>query len=115
MLYTTDGPFGYAWSKDGLHWTKHKSPVITGFYGGDPYLAKINGRYYAWHSRAHEGHLRIYCSQSADMVHWTCREDRPQIGYSQPWERGIGRSEVRWDRHVSDAELLEHGGNVRMY
>ena len=105
MLYSTDGPMGYAWSPDGLHWTKHKDPVITGFYGGDPYLAKIGGRYYAWHSRAYEGDMRIYCSQSADMVHWQCPEDRPQIGYTQPWERGIGRSEVRWDRHLSDAEF----------
>jgi len=115
MLYTTDGPFGYAWSQDGLHWTKHKDPVITGFYGGDPYLAKIGRRYYAWHSREHQGHLRIYCSQSTDMVHWECPDSRPQIGYTQPWERGIGRSEIRWDRHLSDAELLEHGGKVWMY
>ena len=64
---------------------------------------------------AHEGHLRIYCSQSTDMIRWECPDDRPQIGYTQPWERGIGRSEVRWDRHLSDAELLEHGGKVLMY
>ena len=51
MLYTTDGPFGFAWSRDGVHWTKHPEPVIQGFYGGDPYLAKIAGTYYAWCSR----------------------------------------------------------------
>jgi hypothetical protein len=49
------------------------------------------------------------------MVRWECPEGRPQIGYTQPWERGIGRSEVRWDRHLSDAELLGHGGKVLMY
>jgi predicted GH43/DUF377 family glycosyl hydrolase len=116
MLYTTtDGPFGYAWSQDGLRWTKHRDPVLTGFYGGDPCLQKIGRRYYAWHSRAHGGHLRIYCSRSTDMIHWECPDARPQIGYTQPWERGIGRSEVLWDRHLSDAELLEHRGKVLMY
>jgi len=115
MLYTTDGPFGYAHSRDGLNWTKHKEPVIQGFYGGDPYLTKIGETFYAWHSREHKGHLRIYCAASPDMIRWRQVGDHPQIGYSQPWERGIGRSEVWWDRHLADAELLEHNGKVLMY
>jgi len=115
MLYTTDGPWGYAFSKDGLHWTKHKDPVVTGFYGGDPYLKKIGDAYYAWHSKAHDGHLRIYCRRSPDMVRWKEIGGGPQLGYTQPWERGIGRAEVHWDRHLADAELLEHGGRVIMY
>ena len=116
MLYTTDGPFGYAYSRDGLHWTKYEgNPVIQGFYGGDPGLVKIEGRYYAWHSRAEKGHLRIYCSWSPDMIHWNGIYNDPQIGYTQPWERGIGRPEVHWDRHLTDAELVEHDGKARMY
>ena len=115
MLYTTDGPWGYAHSQDGLHWTKHKDPVVTGFYGGDPYLKKIGENYYAWHSRAHKGHLRIYCRSSPDMIHWKETYNDPQLGYTQPWEWGIGRSEVHWDRHLADAELLEHDGKVLMY
>ena len=115
MLYTTDGPFGYAHSPDGLHWTKHKQPVIQGFYGGDPYLGKIGDKYYAWHSRLDKGHLRIYCTVSPDMIHWQQVGGGPQIGYSQPWERGIGRPEVHWDRHLADAELLEHDGKVLLY
>jgi predicted GH43/DUF377 family glycosyl hydrolase len=115
MLYTTDGPFGYARSRDGVHWTKHTQPVIQGFYGGDPYLAKIAGTYHTWCSRAHRGHLRIYCLTSPDMIHWHGVEHRPQLGYSQPWERGIGRPEVSWDRHLADADLVEHRGQVFMY
>ncbi len=115
MLYTTDGPWGYAHSADGLHWTKHKDPVVTGFYGGDPFLKKIGENYYAWHSRAHQGHLRIYSRSSPDMIHWKETYNDPQLGYTQPWERGIGRSEVHWDRHLADAELLEHDGRVIMY
>ena len=70
MLYTTDGPFGYAWSPDGLHWTKHQGPGDLGLLRRRSLPAKIGRRYYAWHSREHQGHLRIYCSQSADMVDW---------------------------------------------
>ena len=117
MLYTTDeGPFGYAYSRDGLHWTKYEgNPVIQGFYGGDPGLVKIGDRYYAWHSRLEGGQLRIYCSWSPDMIHWKGIYNDPQIGSTQPWERGIGRPEVIFDRHLSDAELIEHDGKVRIY
>ena len=115
MLYTTDGPWGYAFSTDGLQWTKHEDPVVTGFYGGDPYLKKIGDNYYAWHSKHHDGHLLIYCRRSPDMVHWKEIAGGPQLGYTQPWERGIGRPEVHWDRHLADAELVEHDGKVIMY
>ena len=115
MLYTTNGPMGYARSTDGLTWIKHPDPVLSGFYGGDPYLTKIRGTFYTWHSQAHQGHLLIYCRKSNDMIHWKMVGTGPQLGYTQPWERGIGRSEVSWNRHLSDAELLEHGGRVWMY
>lgn len=115
MLYTTNGPMGYARSTDGLNWTKRPDPVLSGFYGGDPYLTKISGTFYQWHSQGYEGHLLIYCRQSTDMIHWKMVGNGPQLGYTQPWERGIGRSEVWWNRHVTDAELLEHDGRVWMY
>lgn len=116
MIYTTDGPFGYAYSSDGIHWTKYAgNPVITGFYGGDPCLKKIGNKYYIWYSREHKGHLRIYCSWSTDMIHWQEVYNNPQIGYTELWERGIGRPEVYWDRHLTDADLLEYNGKVFMY
>lgn len=116
MLYTTDGPFGYAYSSDGLHWTKYgDNPVITGFYGGDPCLRKIGNEYYTWYSREHNHHLRICCSLSTDMIHWTEVYNNPQIGYTELWERGVGRPEVHWDRHLTDADLCEHNGKVFMY
>ena len=49
------------------------------------------------------------------MIHWQMVGTGPQLDYTQPWERGIGRSEVWWNRHFSDAELLEHDGKVWMY
>jgi len=115
MLYTTDGPMGYAHSTDGLNWTKHAQPVITGFYGGDPYLAKIGDTFYVWHSQASDGELLIYGRKSCDMIHWEMIGNGPQLGYTQPWERGIGRPEVHWNEHLTDAELMEHDGRVWMY
>lgn len=115
MLYTTDGPFGYAHSDDGLNWIKHAQPVLTGFYGGDPYLIKIGDTFYAWHSQLHNGELLIYGRKSTDMIHWQMIGTGPQLGYTQPWERGIGRPEVHWNIHLTDAELIEHDGRVWMY
>jgi len=116
MIYTTeDGPFGYAYSSDGLHWTKKSTPVISGFYGGDPCLRKIGNKYYIWYSLFHKERARIHCSWSTDMIHWQKVYNNPQIGYTEPWERGIGRPEVRYDRHLTDADLCEHNGKVFMY
>ena len=118
MLYVaSSGKFGYAYSSDGLHWTKYKgNPVITGFYGGDPGMMKVGDKYYAWHSQACKGgHLRIHCRWSTDMIHWKEVYNNPQINYTQPFERGIGRDEVNWDRHLADAELMEHDGKVFLY
>jgi len=115
MLYTTDGPFGYAHSEDGLNWIKHTQPVLTGFYGGDPYVTKIGDTFYAWHSQMQNGELLIYGRKSTDMIHWQKIGTGPQLGYTQPWERGVGRPEVHWNIHLTDAELLEHDGRVWMY
>ena len=116
MLTTTDnGPMGYAYSDDGVHWTQYEgNPVITGFYGGDPCLKQIGGRYFIWYSHAHHG-LRICCSWSDDMIHWTPVYNNPQIGFTQPWERGLGRPDALWATHLTDAELVEHDGRVYMF
>ena len=74
MIYTgADAPpapqFGYAWSPDGLTWTKYEgNPVISGFYGGDPFMARIEDWYYLWHSEVMGGWLRIACRRSRDLV-----------------------------------------------
>ena len=49
------------------------------------------------------------------MIHWRGIHNDPQLGYTQPWERGVGRPEVHWDRHLADAELIEHDGRVLVY
>jgi len=124
MLYTgADAPpaplFGYAWSPDGITWTKHDdNPVIHGFYGGDPFLTKIGARYYAWHSECMDGSLRICCRWSADMIHWHPVYNNPQINYTQPWERGVpeeeGGTTAGHYGHLTDATLCEAQGKVCM-
>jgi len=111
--------FGYAWSADGISWTKHGSnPVITGFYGGDPFLAAIGGRYYAWHCQSLAGSLRICCHWSEDMIQWQPVCDGPQVNYTQPWERGIpeeeGGTTAGYYGHLTDATLCEANGKVLM-
>ena len=123
MLYTSDcgvgGKFGYAWSDDGLTWTKHAgNPVIGDLYGGDPFLAKIGDCFYTWHSEAMAGSLRIVCRRSRDMVNWELIGGRTQINYSQPWERGVppeqGGTVNSWYGHLTDATLCEADGRVFM-
>jgi hypothetical protein len=125
MLYQCEGGGGKSCAmgaatstNNGLTWTKEPNPVIGGsggFYGGDPALIKVGDTYYTWHSQGAGGDLRIYCQKSTDMVHWQYVGGGPQIGYTQPWERGIGRPEACWNKHLTDATLLERGGKVWMY
>ena len=121
MLYTSDcgigGNFGYAWSDDGLAWTKHEgNPVIRDLYGGDPFLIKIGDWFYIWHSEAMSGVLKIVCRRSRDMVGWEIVGGRIQINYTQPWERGISPEEGgtvnSWYGHITDATLCEADGRV---
>lgn len=124
MLYTgcdeaIDGYFGYAHSPDGVTWTKHDgNPVMTGFYGGDPFLVRIDERYYTWHSESMAGSLRIRCRWSEDMIHWYPMYNDPQINYTQPWERGVppeeGGTTAGYFGHLTDATLCEAHGKVFM-
>lgn len=126
MLYTGSGneqnplpEFGYAWSLDGVSWTKHEgNPVITGFYGGDPFMTRIGNRYYVWHCREMAGSLRICCHWSEDMIRWHPVYNDPQVNYTQPWERGVpeeeGGTANGWYGHLTDATLCEANGKVFM-
>ena len=111
--------FGYAWSLDGVTWTKYEgNPVIRGFYGGDPSLNKIGDRYYTWHSQSIAGSLRICCRWSEDMIHWHPIYNDPQINYTQPWEHGLppeeGGTTAGYFGHLTDATLCEAHGKVFM-
>jgi len=122
MLYTggddaIGGHFGYAYSADGLRWTRYEdNPVMRGFYGGDPFLVKIGDRYYTWHSQVLMDSLVICCQWSEDMIHWHQIYNDPQINYSQPWERGVpeeeGGTTAGYYGHLTDATLCEAEGRV---
>ncbi len=122
MVYTgADAPpapqFGYAWSSDGLTWTKHEgNPVISGFYGGDPFMARLGDWTYLWHSEAAGGSLRIACRRSQDLIHWERLSGHPDLNYTQPWERGVppeeGGTVSGWYGHLTDATLCEADGRV---
>jgi hypothetical protein len=122
MIYTgADAPpapqFGYAWSPDGLTWTKHEgNPVISGFYGGDPFMTRIGDWYYVWHSEAMGGSLRIACRRSRDLIHWERVSGHTDINYTEPWERGVapedGGTASGWYGHLTDATLCEADGRV---
>ena len=122
MIYhNQEGPsgFGYAFSTDGIHWTKYEgNPVIEEFYGGDPYLWRIGDKYFMWYSREHAGSLRICCSWSTNMIDWHPVYNNPQIGYTQPWEHWVapenGGSMNLWKVHITDAALVEIQGKVHM-
>ena len=49
------------------------------------------------------------------MIHWRGVYNNPSFGYTEPWERGAGRPEAHWDRHLTDADLCEYKGRVLMY
>lgn len=123
MIYTGgDDPmpnpeFGYAWSVDGVNWTKYDgNPVIRDLYGGDPFLVKIGEWYMMWHSEAMTGSLRIVCRRSRDLIHWERVGGHADVNYTQPWERGIapeeGGTTESWYGHLTDATLCEADGCV---
>jgi predicted GH43/DUF377 family glycosyl hydrolase len=121
MLYTADsgigGRFGYAWSEDGVTWTKHEgNPVLRDFYGGDPFLIKLGDWFYTWHSQSCGGGLRIVCRRSKDMVNWERVGGHPQINYTQLWERQVppekGGTALGYCGHITDATLCEANGRV---
>jgi len=118
MLYAAGrDSIGYAYSSDGVHWTKYSgNPVIGhGFICDDPFMKKIGDRYFMWYSHCHGDDGRTFCRWSEDMINWHPVYNDPQIGFSQPWERGWDRPEVHWDKLISDPELVEHNGKVLLY
>jgi hypothetical protein len=122
MIYTgADAPpapqFGYAWSPDGLAWTKYAgNPVLSGFYGGDPFLARSGDWYYLWHSEAAGGSLRLACRRSQDLIQWERVGGHFDLNYTQPWERGVppesGGTVSGWYGHLTDATLCAARGQV---
>ncbi|MFQ5569952.1 MAG: FlgD immunoglobulin-like domain containing protein [Rhodothermales bacterium] len=88
MWYWGDGPnisnIGYAWSTDGVNWTKVVGPGLDGsVYDrvmdggtalalGTPCVVKDGGTYHMWYSRVDQTlAFRIGYATSPDGMHWT--------------------------------------------
>ena len=117
MLINNGHGTSLATSKDGLHWTKWNDGAAVLTPGGDPFVKKIGDTYFCWHSEQRGGPLCISVSWSKDLIHWTSGPGykNPQIGHTQPWERGLGTVDIQCDEHIADAHLVEHGGKIWMY
>ncbi len=106
---TTDfhGSIGYAWSLDGVNWTKHQNnPVLTVDSGTwdaaniqDPFVMKIGNIYHLWYSGFPEwidgatinGLVQIGYAQSLDGINWTKSTKNPVLprGPTGAWDNGV--------------------------
>lgn len=121
MLIASDQPhrISLATSEDGLHWTKWKEgagvDIPSGNYG-DSFIRKVGDTYFLWHCAARdEAPLNISVHWSKDLIHWQSGYKNPQIGHSQPWERGLGTPDVQCARMIADASIVEHAGKLWLY
>jgi predicted GH43/DUF377 family glycosyl hydrolase len=95
MLYEAKGvgnifQIGYAYSNDGLNWTKYPNNPIFPIQGyeltesGAPFLKKVGNRYYCWMcaSSNNDDKDGIWCAYSTDMMNWVYTSDNPQLAGS---------------------------------
>ncbi len=102
------GSIGYAWSLDGVNWTKHtNNPVlIVGSAGSwdaaniqDPFAMKIGNTYHLWYSghpawingATINGDVEIGYAQSLDGTNWTKYANNPVLlrGAAGAWDHGV--------------------------
>jgi len=111
MLYEakgwTNGVFqiGYAYSSDGLSWTKRPTPVLpngVGSEAGNPsQILLINGRFHLWTGLV-VGGWKVYHTSTTDFNTWSVPE--LAVGTGLSWE----------GTHVSDPSLT-YGPGGRLY
>jgi predicted GH43/DUF377 family glycosyl hydrolase len=117
---------GYAVSPDGIHWTKHGSPVLmvgddaswdNGFLEG-PTVIKDGATYKMWYcgydvvvnGQSTDGKANIGYATSSDGINWTKYAGNPILTTSTGWE-----SIYVQDPHVikeNDVYLMWYGGGA---
>lgn len=115
MLYEASGDYfqiGYAYSSDGLSWTKYSgNPVITksinwkSFCVGNPDLIKINGIYYCVYGGSNGTNWSIGGSYSTNLIDWTDSTNSPFIEPTLLWE----------NTNTSDPSVIIKSGVLFIY
>lgn len=108
---------GYAESKDGVRWEKHKNnPVMrprghdkwdSGDFVGAPYILKKDGAYHMWYVSLHytdeKGVRETGYAVSKDGIHWDRYEKNPVLrrGKSGDWDsKEAARNSVMLDEGI---------------
>jgi hypothetical protein len=114
---------GYAYSPDGVSWTKHGAPVLTRGASAEwdnhfiegPTVLLEGGTYYLWYAgmdavangQASDGKVNIGLATSNDGIIWSKNPANPVLA--------TGRS-GSWDsRTVQDPHVLKFGGRFHMW
>jgi predicted GH43/DUF377 family glycosyl hydrolase len=101
---------GYAYSSDGINWTKYPTPILYGTNGieyqiGSSSVIKVENTYYLYYTMRDIPYLQIGLATSTDRINWQRSASNPVLLASQSWE-GNG---------VYHASVLNLNGQFVMY
>ena len=82
---------GYAYSNDGINWTKHPTPVLYGTSGieyqiGPSSVIKVENTYYMYYYMRDLPYFQIGLATSTDKINWQRFPNNPILSASQIWE-----------------------------
>lgn len=97
---------GYAYSTDGINWTKRDKPVL---YGGDDWdfqmvassVIKVNNLYYLFYYGRGSENFKIGLATSSNGINWTKHQSNPIINVSENWENlGLSSPSVIYENGI---------------
>jgi len=111
---------GFAWSTDGITWTKHPTAVLTPSpsswdypFVGAACVLKDGGTYKMWYTGGQSGNLsssHIGYATSPDGIMWTKHSGNPVLSPGTGWESGaVGYPSVI---NISDTYYMFYSGAV---
>ena len=82
---------GYAFSNDGINWTKYPTPVLYGTSGseyqiGPSSVIKVNDTYFLYYYMRDLPYSQIGLATSTDRINWQRSSNNPILSSSQSWE-----------------------------
>lgn len=115
----TDYRIGYAWSTDGINWTKYPSPVVTptqSWEENSVFAANVlftGSEYKMWYTGAFGPNARIGYAWSSDGINWTKNPTNPVlIPGPDPWDNIlISRPYVIKSETSDTLKMWYHGYN----